>query len=95
MASQSDSQNQQVWFSPYSQYIFVNLCIQKIHNCKLPSYSCYNGNDELGDFWSKLTNDNFKTIYDYLVEIYMIDAVDNPDYKKIVLDFVDNFFIDD
>ena len=87
--------NQQCLFNSHTKYIFVNQCLHKIYNCKLPSFCYYTDNDDLDDFWSHLSNDDYKTIYEYLVDIKIIKDVNNSDYKQIVLDFVTNFFIDD
>ena len=86
--------SENIRFSPFTQYIFVNLCMNKLYG-KLPSYCYYDDNNNLDNFWNKLEEKDYEVIYNYLLELKLIEEVksNNINYKDIVIDFVYDFFI--
>ena len=85
--------SEHIRFNPFTQYIFVNMCMNKLYG-RLPSYCYYDDNHDLDNFWNKLENKDYEVIYNYLLELKLIqeDKIIN-NYKEIVLDFVYDFFI--
>jgi hypothetical protein len=49
-------------------YIFTNECMKILYGKNIPSYSYYNSNDTIYQFWSDLEKNEIHMIYNYLVK---------------------------